>query len=364
MSGKDSSSYLMLREIREQPEAIKRTLEKSAPEARKLAELYPLKNFDLIYVTGSGTSYHAGIAGQYAMATVTKTFTSVIPSSEFKYWVPHSAGKKSMVFAVSQSGESADVLSAATAARDNGSVVVAITNTPGSSLTRLAHLTVHTYAGEEKAVTATKTYTSQLAVMFTIALASAEKQNVSDEEILSKLKKTITEVPRHVQETISVSEPSVSKLSEKLKSSNFIFLLGSGPNYATSLEGALKLKESAEIFAEGFATREFIHGPMQLVSEGTPIIVFMPQTEGREESLRIMDNFKKLGADIILVTCYGDEKEKGEEYFYCIDVERKVDEIFSPIVYVVPMQLFAFHMAVKKGLDPDRPEKLSKVVRF
>nr|MDO8098984.1 SIS domain-containing protein [Candidatus Njordarchaeota archaeon] len=364
MSGENGSSHFMLREIREQPEAIKRTLEKSAPEARKLAELYPLSDFDLVYITGSGTSYHAGLAGQYAMATVMKTFTSVIPSSEFKYWVPHSASKKSLVFAISQSGESADVLSAATVARDNGSRVVAITNTPGSSLTRLAHLTVHTYAGEEKAVTATKTYTSQLAAMFTIALASAEKQNVSDEETLSKLKKMIVDVPHYVQETISVSEPNVKELTEKLKSSSFIFLLGSGPNYATSLEGALKLKESAGIFAEGFATREFIHGPMQLISEGTPIIVFMPQSEGREESLRIMDNFKKLGANIILVSCYGDETKVGEGYYHCIDVERKVDEIFSPIVYIVPIQLFAFHIAIKKGLDPDKPEKLSKVVRF
>jgi glucosamine--fructose-6-phosphate aminotransferase (isomerizing) len=354
----------MLKEIYEEPEAIKRTLEGSALEARKLAELYPLKNFDLIYITGSGTSYHAGLAGQYAMATITKTFTSVIPSSEFRYWVPRSAGKKSMVFAVSQSGESADVLGAATAARDNGSVVVAITNTPGSSLTRLANLTVHTHAGEEKAVTATKTYTSQLAAMFTIALASAEKQGTCDEETLSRLKKTMAEVPRHVQETISATEANVISLAEKLKSNKFIFLLGSGPNYATCLEGALKLKEAAEIFAEGFATREFIHGPMELVSEGTPIIVFMPQSEGREESLRIMDDFRKLGADIFLVTCYEDERKKGEEFFYCIDVERKVDEIFSPIVYIVPIQLFAFHIAVKKGLNPDKPERLSKVVRF
>jgi glucosamine--fructose-6-phosphate aminotransferase (isomerizing) len=174
----------------------------------------------------------------------------------------------------------------------------------------------------------------------------------------------IVEVPRHVQETISASEPNVIKLAEKLKSSNFIFLLGSGPNYATSLEGALKLKESAGVFAEGFATREFIHGPMQLISEGTPIILFMPQSEGREESFRIMDNFKKLGANIILVTCYEDEMKVSEEYYHCVDIERKVDEIFSPIVYIVPIQLFAFHIAMKKGLDPDKPEKLSKVVRF
>jgi glucosamine--fructose-6-phosphate aminotransferase (isomerizing) len=364
MSEEDDSSHFMLREIREQPEAIMRTLEKSASEARKLTELYPLKNFDLIYMTGSGTSYHAGLAGQYAMATITKTFTSVIPSSEFKYWVPHSASKKSMVFAISQSGESTDVLSAATAARDNGSIVVAITNTPGSSLTRLAHLTIHTYAGEEKAVTATKTYTSQLAAMFTIALSSAERQDMTSEETLSKLKKTITEVPRHVQKTISASEPEVNELAEKLKSNSFVFLLGSGPNYATSLEGALKLKEAAGVFAEGFAMREFIHGPMQLISEGTPIIVFMPQSEGREESLRIMDNFKRLGAKIILVTCYEDEMKIGGEYYQCIDVERRVDEIFTPIVYIVPIQLFAFHIAVKKGIDPDKPEKLSKVVRF
>jgi glucosamine--fructose-6-phosphate aminotransferase (isomerizing) len=364
MSGKDGSSHLMLREIYEQPEAIARTLQKSAPEAERLLELYPTKDFDLIYITGSGTSYHAGLAGQYAMAGITKTSTSVIPSSEFKYWVPRAVGKKSLVFAVSQSGESADVLSAATVARDNGSVVVAITNTPGSSLTRLAHLSVHTYAGEEKALTATKTYTAQLATMFTIAIASAERLRVSDEGTLSRLKKTIMEVPQWVKDTLSATETQVTRLAERLKSNKFIFLLGSGPNYATALEGALKLKEAAEIFAEGFATREFIHGPMQLVHEGTPILVFMPHSEGREESIRSITNIRELGARMVLVTCYGEERDIDGRSFECINVESKVDEIFTPIVYIVPIQLFAFHAAIKKGLDPDKPEKLTKVVKY
>jgi glucosamine--fructose-6-phosphate aminotransferase (isomerizing) len=354
----------MLKEIYEQPEAIARTLERSAPDARKLAELYPLKSFDLIYITGSGTSYHAGLAGQYAMATITKTFTSVIPSSEFRYWVPSSNGKKSMVFAVSQSGESADVLNAAKFAHDNGSVVIAITNTAGSSLTKLAHSTILIHAGEENAVTATKTYTSQLVAMFTIALASAEKGKTLDQNTLSALSKTMLEVPRYVKETISLCESQVSRLADKLKSNRFIFLLGSGPNYATSLEGALKLKESSEIVAEGFATREFIHGPMQLISEGTPIIVFMPHTEGKEETIRSITNFKKLGARVILVSCLEQEDSVYNDLFECIKVQSKIEEIFTPIVYIVPIQLFAFYTAIKRGLDPDRPEKLSKVVRF
>jgi glucosamine--fructose-6-phosphate aminotransferase (isomerizing) len=362
MSGKNEYSYTMLKEIREQPEAIMRTLEKSTPEAKMIAELYPLRNFDLIYITGSGTSYNAGLSGQYALATITKTFTSVIPSSEFRYWAPPSTGKRSMVFAVSQSGESADVLNAAKVARENGSVVIAITNTPESSLTGLAHATVHTFAGQEKAVTATKTYTSQLAAMFTMAIAYAEKHDDPDDEMLPRLKKTMSEVSQYVGDTIFASEPQASALAEKLKSSKFIFLLGSGPNYATSLEGALKLKESAEVFAEGFATREFIHGPMQLISEGTPIIVFMPHAEGREESLASIMNFRRLGARIIGITCYEEEK-LGDEYLSeCIQVRTMIEEIFTPIVYIVPIQLLAFHLAVRKGLNPDKPAKLKKVV--
>jgi glucosamine--fructose-6-phosphate aminotransferase (isomerizing) len=361
---KDEYSHFMLKEIHEQPDAIARTLERSTPDANKLAELYPLKSFDLIYITGSGTSYHAGLAGQYAMATITKTFTSVIPSSEFRYWVPSSAGKKSMVFAVSQSGESADVLNATRFARENGSTVIAITNTPGSSLTKLAHSTILIHAGEEKAVTATKTYTSQLVAMFTIALACAEKGELLEKDTLSALSKTMLEVPHYVKETISLCESQVDSLAGKLKSNKFIFLLGSGPNYATSLEGALKLKESSEIVAEGFATREFIHGPMQLISEGTPIIVFMPHSEGKEETLRSITNFGKLGARVILVSCFEDVDSVSKDLFECIKVQSKIEEIFTPIVYIVPIQLFAFHMAVKRGLNPDRPEKLSKVVRY
>jgi glucosamine--fructose-6-phosphate aminotransferase (isomerizing) len=361
---KDEDSHSMLKEIREQPQAIARTLERCKPDALKLAELYPLKSFDLIYITGSGTSYHAGLAGQYAMATITKTFTSVIPSSEFRYWVPSSAGKKTMVFTVSQSGESTDVLNAAKFARDSGSTVVAITNTPGSSLTKLAHSTILIHAGEEKAVTATKTYTSQLVAMFTIALSCAEKGLLVERDTLSLLNKTMLEVPRYVEDTLSLCESQVNSLADKLKSNKFIFLLGSGPNYATSLEGALKLKESSEIVAEGFATREFIHGPMQLISQGTPIIVFMPHSEGREETIRTIANFKKLGARVILVSCFEHDDSVYKDLFDCIKVESKVEEIFTPIVYIVPIQLFAFHMAIKRGLDPDRPEKLSKVVRF
>jgi glucosamine--fructose-6-phosphate aminotransferase (isomerizing) len=362
MSRETEYSYNMLKEIHEQPEAIMRTLQKSTPEAKELAELYPVRDFDLIYITGSGTSYHAGLAGQYAMAAITGTFMSVIPSSEFKYWVPRSTGKRSMVFAVSQSGESTDVLGAATAARDNGSTVVAITNTPGSSLTRLAHSTVHTYAGEEKAVTATKTYTSQLATMFTIALASAERIETSDNAAFSRLKRTITEVPQYVREAISLTEPQILGLAEKLKLSKFIFMLGSGPNYATTLEGALKLKEAAEVFAEGFATREFIHGPMQLISEGTPIIVFMPHSEAQEESLASIVNFERLGARIIGVTCYEGNEKFEEHFFECIKGRTKIEEIFTPISYIIPIQLLAFHLAVKKGLNPDKPKNLKKVV--
>jgi glucosamine--fructose-6-phosphate aminotransferase (isomerizing) len=172
------------------------------------------------------------------------------------------------------------------------------------------------------------------------------------------------EVPRYVKDTLSLCESQVNSLADKLKSNKFIFLLGSGPNYATSLEGALKLKESSEVVAEGFATREFIHGPMQLISQGTPIIVFMPHSEGKEETIRTIANFKKLGARVILVSCFEHDESVYKDLFDCIKVESKIEEIFTPIVYIVPIQLFAFHMAIKRGLDPDRPEKLSKVVRF
>jgi glucosamine--fructose-6-phosphate aminotransferase (isomerizing) len=269
-----------------------------------------------------------------------------------------------MVFAVSQSGESADVLNAARFARDNRSTVVAITNTPGSSLTKLAHSTILIHAGEEKAVTATKTYTSQLVAMFSIALACAEKGRTVERDTLSSLSKMMLEVPRYVKDTISLCESQVNSLADKLKSNKFIFTLGSGPNYATALEGALKLKESSEIVAEGFATREFIHGPMQLIGEGTPIIVFLPQSEGKEETLRSVANFRKLGARVILVSCFEIEDSLRKDLFECIKVQSKVEEIFTPIVYIVPIQLFAYHIAIKRGLNPDRPEKLTKVVRY
>ena len=354
-------SHNMIREILEEPAAVDKTLNVEGPAAARVAHEIRSKGYGMIYITGSGTSYHAGLASQYALSNLSNLMTSIIPASEFQRWVPKNVPKNVLFMGISQSGESFDVLEAAKAALKRGITVLAVTNTPESRLAKMAEYRIIPRSGKEKAVPATKTYVTQLMSIFMLSVELAVG-NLNLEEI-SRLRKGLHLASRILDETLKALNGQIRELAAKYREKNVLFLLGSGPNYATALEGALKLKETCHIFAEGFATREFLHGPMRLVDERTVVIMMVPPDEVNV-NLDLCKRLRRFGAPVILISEDGeDTPDLGEFSDETILVRSGLPKIFSPLLYVVPLQLFSYYSSVFRGLNPDMPEKLTKVVK-
>lgn len=359
MGGGEGFPHRMIMEIYEQPRALEDTMAKEDDEVRRIAELIHQRGYEFIYITGSGTSYHAGLAGGHTLSTLTGMMTSIIPASEFEAWMPPSIPRRSLLLAISQSGESSDILEAAGAASRRGIMVVALTNTPGSSLTEVSDHTLLTHAGREYAVTATKTYTAQLSILFMLSLEIARLRGLEPRGV-EELRASLSSVPRLAREALIMNDKSMEGLAHAYKQSNYFFLLGSGPNYATALEGALKLKEACNIYAEGFAAREFLHGPIQLISRGTPTI-FIAAGEEVKRFMGLALAIKGFGAPLIPISDRAEGLSAVSEEV--IRVPGGLPVVFSPIIFIIPLQLFAYYGSRARGLDPDRPEKLRKVVR-
>jgi len=349
----------MIREIYEEPRVVQAILSEGSKEIQDIVNKIQSKHYEMIYITGSGTSYHAGLAGQYALSTLARLTASLIPASELPLWIPTVITRKTLLIAISQSGESSDVLAAAKAALNRKMDILAITNTPCSSLTRISHHTLLTLAGEERAVTATKSYVSQLIAIFLLSLELATQQE-SEAVDLVQLRRKLFMVPDLIAKTVNLINFQVRQLANMYSNKNFFFLLGSGPNYATALEGALKLKEACNIFAEGFASREFLHGPIQLVDEKTPLLIIVT-TDEINGSLSLIESFRKFGAPVISISDKGNKLKEVSTEVICIP--EGFPKVFSPILYVIPLQLFAYYSSVARGLNPDKPEKLTKVVK-
>jgi len=348
----------MIREIREEPRAVEATLRECQGKIPELTGEIRLRRLGMIYLTGSGTSYHAGLACQYVLSSLTGLMTSLIPASEFPLWVPPTLPGKALLIAISQSGESSDVLAATRAALERKAEVLAVTNTPDSSLMRLARFTLLTHAEEERAVTATKSYTAQLAALFLLSLSLAEEARVRGD--LEPLRESLFAAPRLMAEATRSLEATVRRAAEGHADKSSFFLLGSGPNYATALEGALKLKEACNVFAEGFATREFLHGPMQLADGRTPVFLISPPDEV-DGSAGLLASLRRFGSPVILVT--EEAGGGGGPPRGAVCIPSGLSKVFSPLLYILPLQLFAYYGSVARGLNPDRPEKLTKVVR-
>jgi len=351
----------MLKEILEEPDALRRTINLEEDRIRRIASAISSENYEIFYITGSGTSYHAGLASQYALSNLTGIMATALPASEFHRWIPSKIFRKTLLMAISQSGESSDVLEAAEIASQRGISLLAVTNTLGSTLARKADFCIFPRSGKEFAIPATKTYVTQLMsiFMFSVNLALTNRENGEFEQMKDSLHKA----PNILEDTLKSLRSQVQEAAERFKDKSAIFLLGSGPNYATALEGALKLKEACRIFAEGFASREFLHGPMRLVDERT-LMIIMASSDEIEDAIRLGDSLKSFGAPVIFIA---EESSKtmllaqgSDEIFL---VSSGLPKVFSPLLYVVPLQIFAYYISVAKGLNPDKPEKLKKVVK-
>ena len=352
--------HKMIEEIFEEPKVTEAFLTKGFKQVEEVASEIGSKQYEMVYITGSGTSYHAGLAAQYAISTLTRRITSLIPASEFASWIPSKPTRKSLLIAVSQSGESSDVLAAAKGAQSKGIDVLAVTNTEGSSLMKMAQYAVLTKAGEELAVTATKSHIAQLMALFSLSAQLAEKEETGRSDG-ARLKRQLFNAPKIIRETIDSVNAPVKQLADRYSHQNFFFLLGSGPNYSTALEGALKLKEACNIFAEGFASREFLHGPIQLVDQKTSLFFLLTEDQV-ENALQEIKSVRRFGASVFSVfdRKNGQLKEASSEL---IRVPSGFPKVFSSLIYIIPLQLFAYYSSVARGLNPDKPEKLTKVVK-
>jgi len=351
----------MIKEILEEPLVIKKTILEEQENIRKIANKIKTEDYKMAYITGSGTSYHAGLVSQYILSSLTSLTTNTILASEFQHWIPSSLSRKTLLIAISQSGESRDVIEAAKFALKKGIDILAITNTPESTLARLANYIIFPRSNREIAVPATKTYVAHLTAVFMLATElAALEETATNVEVL---KEKLYNVPNIIEEIFRREKEAIYEASKRYHDKNLIFILGSGPNYATALEAALKLKETCMIFAEGFAAREFLHGPIRLIDERTLMILISPSDEV-SNYVSLARSFKGFGADVLSILEKTEDSrilaELSDGVFY---VPCGLPKFFSPIIFIVPIQLFAYYMSVLKGLNPDNPEKLVKVVK-
>ena len=348
MAEKGGYDHFMIKEINEQDTAIQNTLTQRENVQQIVDELKG--DINRVVFVACGTSYHASLIGKYLIEPLAGIPTEVLLASEFKYSA-RTLDEKTLVIFISQSGETADTLKALDIANET-SKTLAIVNVVGSSMTRRAQYVIQTQAGPEIGVAATKTYVSQLTAIYLFAGLLA-----GDEELLSKLEK----VPDYINEILKDCDV-IKQLSVKYRYAKDFFYLGRGYAYPTALEGALKLKEITYIHGEGYAAGELKHGPLALIDKGIPVVVLLPPGDNLEKTMSNLEEVRARGADVLAI---GACKDK-EQFTHAKDIfliNDEVDEKIAPLVYIVPLQLLSYYVAIsKEGVDPDKPKNLAKCV--
>lgn len=348
MAEKGGYDHFMIKEINEQDTAIQNTLTQKENVKEIVDELKD--DINRVVFVACGTSYHASLIGKYLIEPLAGIPTEVLLASEFKYSA-RTLDEKTLVIFISQSGETADTLKALDIANET-SKTLAIVNVVGSSMTRRAQYVIQTQAGPEIGVAATKTYVSQLTAIYLFAGLWA-----GDDELIAKLEK----VPDYINEILKDSAV-IKKLSEKYRYAKDFFYLGRGYAYPTALEGALKLKEITYIHGEGYAAGELKHGPLALIDRGIPVVVLLPPGDNLEKTMSNLEEVRARGADVLAIGAFKDK----EQFTHAKDVfliNDEVDEVIAPLVYIVPLQLLSYYVAIsKEGVDPDKPKNLAKCV--
>ena len=362
---KGGYEHFMLKEIHEQPKAIRDTLAGKFEDG--LIDLSSLEMDDTfrqagkIFMVACGTAYHAGLVGRLAIEKLARVPVETDIASEFRYrdvlWNP-----QDLMIVVSQSGETADTLAALREAKRQGVKVLAVTNVVGSSVAREADKVIYTHAGPEIAVASTKAYLTQLLVMYAIAMYLARIRGISSLEELRQLGSQLQGTHSQVQQILDWEQDSgqIRQMAEKYREVQSTFFLGRGLDYAVAMEGALKLKEISYVHAESYAAGELKHGPLALIHDGVPVLALITQDQLVEKTMSNIKEVKARGA-IVVAICKQSLQEDCQE---CDDqiLLPDVNPVLSPIVSVVPLQLFAYYMAIFRGADVDKPRNLAKSV--
>jgi glucosamine--fructose-6-phosphate aminotransferase (isomerizing) len=341
----------MLDEIRQQPETLARTLASELRRIEKFRALINRRKPRLVVLAARGTSDNAAQFGRYVIEITTGIPVSLAAPSVHTVYGARVNYKEALVIALSQSGESTDTNQVLEQARKAGGVTVGITNEAKSSLAGIAEHVFLVRAGREKSVAATKTYTGQLMVLYLLAYALGAKIRIADLEGIADFAASALTL-----------ETEIAMMAERYRFMHHAVVVGRGLNYANSLEFALKMKETSYVIAEGFSSADFLHGPIAMVDPSFPAFLFTPSGAAWPSMQEMLIRLQGLKAETVVIT---DRRNPAAASLASrvISIPARIPELYSPIPYIIPAQLFAAALAMEKNLDPDRPRALSKVTR-
>jgi glucosamine--fructose-6-phosphate aminotransferase (isomerizing) len=366
---KGGHKHFMLKEIFEQPTAIRDTILGRVSLDRGevfLEDLHipadVLEAVDKVTILACGTSWHAALVGKYVIESLARLPVEVDYGSEYRYRDPI-VGAHELTIVITQSGETADTLAALREARRKGARSIAICNVVGSMATREADGTVYTHAGPEIGVASTKAFTAQLVALNLLALHLAQVRGVRQADDIRRDIDELLHLPQIIEGAIKASAP-IDKVSERFYSRADFLFLGRGLHYPIALEGALKLKEISYIHAEGYPAGEMKHGPIALIDEQMPVVAIAPDDAVFEKMVGNVQEAKARGGSVVAITSAGDERMRA-----VLDPSRDVEiqmprtsALLTPVVMTIPLQLLAYHIAVRRGCDVDQPRNLAKSV--
>lgn len=360
---KGGYEHFMMKEIHEQPKAIKDTLNSVLRDNKiDLSDVNlsddEIKNISQIYIVACGSAYHAGVVAQYVMEDLAQIPVRVELASEFRYRKPL-LDPNGLVIVISQSGETADSLAALRLAKERGLKTLGIINVVGSSIAREADNVFYTLAGPEIAVATTKAYSTQLVAAYCLALQFAFVREKIDDKKYTELISELQTIPEKIEKILEDKE-RIQWFAAKVSNSKDIFFIGRGIDYAVSLEGSLKLKEISYIHSEAYAAGELKHGTISLIEDNILVIGILTQSELYEKTVSNMVECKSRGAYLMGLTTYG--KYAVEDTVDFTTYIPKIDEHFAASLAVVPLQLLGYYVSVAKGLDVDKPRNLAKSV--
>ena len=365
MLEKGGYDHFMLKEIYEQPRSIRDCLRgRIYPQQGKVqlggikeyAE--KLKNVDRIIIIACGTSWHAGLVGEYLIEEYARVPVEVEYASEFRYRNPIIT-EKDLVIAISQSGETADTMAAIELAKEKGATIFGVCNVVGASIPRITHAGVYTHAGPEIGVASTKAFTAQVSVLTLMAFYIAQQRGTITQSKLIEYLTELNEVPQLVEKALKSNE-RIKEIAAKFKDSTNCLFLGRGSSFPVALEGALKLKEISYIHAEGYPAAEMKHGPIALIDDEMPVVFIATQHSSYEKVISNIQEVKARKGHVIAIVTEGDTEVRNMAD-YVIEIPQ-TNEAFVPLVATIPLQLLAYHIAVMRGCNVDQPRNLAKSV--
>ena len=360
---KGGYEHFMLKEIIEQPRAVKATIAPRIKDGEIILDETELtadylESINKIVITACGSAYYAGCAGKYAIEKLCRIPVQVELASELRYSDPL-IDEHTLLIVLSQSGETADTIAAMKECKNRGAKTLAVVNVVGSTIANTADYTLYTWAGPEIAVATTKGYTTQVSVLYLFALYAAKKMNRIDDELYNTLLAALKTLPKKIQEALDMNS-AIPTLAKKYHGAGSMFFIGRNTDYAVALEGALKMKEISYIHAESYAAGELKHGTIALIEEHQPVIAMCCNESIMEKTMSNIVEVKARGAEVLAVTFKDNQKivSLADDMIYV----PKIETIFTAAVEIVPLQLLAYYVAKENGCDIDKPKNLAKSV--